>query len=385
MSADTPDLSVVIPCYKVARWLPTALESVFSQEGVSIEVIVIDDGSPDDIRDACDPFASRIKYIRQDNAGVAAARNRGIELARGRYLHCLDGDDWVSPGAYASMVDALERHPDWSVATCASRFVREDGSATSYVLLPLQTGKMFGPLSKTCAVLPSSIVMRRSILEKTGVYDTELTGAEDWDLLLRVARTGAVFGCVNRENYNYRQHRGSASRSPMKMYQMTVPVLERARKPDPRVTDPDPAFEAGADPADLPDRLAHYAAVGIGRALGRDQIDEACALLKLYIEHLDGSEAKESHMRALFWEAGISRGFIPPSHRETAQACRQSLKALAAAVKDCPAELEMTTTIDEALSGTTMANRVQELEKTSVYRSARWVWRKIRPYWPRRS
>jgi hypothetical protein len=386
MSADQPELSVVIPCYNVARWLPQALESVFSQRGVDLEVIVIDDGSPDDIAGVCKPFEPAIRYMRQENAGVAAARNRGIEMARGRYLHCLDGDDWVAPGAYASMVKPLRANASWAVATCASRFVREDGTPTSYVLLPPPTGRMFRQFARSCAVLPGSTVCRRSILERTGLYDLELKGTEDWDLILRIARTGAVFGCVNRENYNYRQHPASASRSPLRMFKMSVPVLERARRADPRVKDPDPEFAQGVDGADLPDRLARYAAVGLGRALGSDQVDEACELLELYIKHLEGRRPTDEHLRALFWEAGVTRGIVPPTHRETARACWPSLLEVSMRFKDRTDATEIMGQVAETLFGTALLQgRLQEFERSVVFRSARWLWRRVRPYWPRKS
>src|SRR5262245_39908172 len=92
-----PNVSVVIPSYNSAAYLPAAIDSVLAQTARDLEVIVVDDGSTDDTPDVVARYGPPVRGIRQANAGVAAARNRGIAEARGRYIAFLDADDTWEP------------------------------------------------------------------------------------------------------------------------------------------------------------------------------------------------------------------------------------------------------------------------------------------------
>ncbi|GJG86514.1 hypothetical protein tb265_16950 [Gemmatimonadetes bacterium T265] len=106
-------VSVVIPTYRRAEYLQAALDSVFGQTRPPREVIVVDDGSPDDTAARLAPLAQagRIRYVRQANAGMSAARNAGAALATSAYLLFLDDDDLLVPTALAWLVDEIERDP----------------------------------------------------------------------------------------------------------------------------------------------------------------------------------------------------------------------------------------------------------------------------------
>ena len=100
-------ISVIIPVYNVAAYLPQCLDSVLSQDYEALEVILIDDGSKDESGAICDAYAardSRVRVIHQQNAGGAAAKNAGLRIATGEYLTFVDSDDWLEPDAYASMM-----------------------------------------------------------------------------------------------------------------------------------------------------------------------------------------------------------------------------------------------------------------------------------------
>ena len=125
-----PQISVIIPVYNVERYLSACLDSVLNQEGCSLEVILIDDGSTDQSGRICDQYAagdSRIKVIRQANAGAAAAKNAGLRIATGEYLAFADSDDFLEAGAYRYMLDQLRMH-DADVIQCAFRNVFTDRS-----------------------------------------------------------------------------------------------------------------------------------------------------------------------------------------------------------------------------------------------------------------
>lgn len=105
------EISIIIPAYNVAEYLPRALDSILKQTLADYEVILVDDGSTDDTRNICDDYArrdGRICAIHQQNAGAPAARNAAIERAGGKYLYFMDGDDWAEPDMLRDMYDIAE-------------------------------------------------------------------------------------------------------------------------------------------------------------------------------------------------------------------------------------------------------------------------------------
>lgn len=104
-----PQLSIIVPVYKVEKYLPKCIESILNQTFSDFELILIDDGSPDHCGTICDEYASkdsRIKVIHQANAGVSAARNAGLDIASGTFLGFVDSDDWIDPEMYTAMISA---------------------------------------------------------------------------------------------------------------------------------------------------------------------------------------------------------------------------------------------------------------------------------------
>ena len=117
------ELSVIIPAYRAASTIARAVESVLNQTRPAGEVLVIDDGSPDDPAPALAPFGDRVRLIRKPNGGAASARNLGIEQSRGRFLAFLDADDEWEPHKLERQLALFERHPEFGLV--ASRFYRE--------------------------------------------------------------------------------------------------------------------------------------------------------------------------------------------------------------------------------------------------------------------
>ncbi len=118
-------ISVIVPVYQVAEYLPQCLDSILSQEHSALEVILIDDGSRDASGAICDAYAardSRVRVIHQKNAGAAAAKNAGLRAATGEYLSFVDSDDYLEPGAYRHMLRLLKEY-DAQAVQCAFRDV----------------------------------------------------------------------------------------------------------------------------------------------------------------------------------------------------------------------------------------------------------------------
>lgn len=120
-------ISVIVPIYKVEAYLPKCVESIRNQTHSNLEIILVDDGSPDGCGAICDAFSardSRIRVIHKENGGLSDARNAGIEMAKGDYLAFVDSDDWLEPDAFDAML-ALAKKYDAKMV-CAGRY-NEDG------------------------------------------------------------------------------------------------------------------------------------------------------------------------------------------------------------------------------------------------------------------
>lgn len=105
-------ISVIIPVYKVEEYLENCIQSVIKQTVSDLEIILVDDGSPDQCPEICDLWAdkdSRIKVIHKENGGLSDARNAGLDIAQGEYLSFVDSDDWIAPDMYEIMLEALKR------------------------------------------------------------------------------------------------------------------------------------------------------------------------------------------------------------------------------------------------------------------------------------
>ena len=121
-------ISVIVPIYKVEDYLPKCVESIRNQTHSNLEIILVDDGSPDGCGAICDEFAkkdSRIRVIHKENGGLSDARNVGIEVAKGDYLAFVDSDDWLEPDAFEAMLALAEKYDAKMV--CAGRY-NEDGA-----------------------------------------------------------------------------------------------------------------------------------------------------------------------------------------------------------------------------------------------------------------
>ena len=116
-------ISVIVPVYKVEAFLPKCVNSILNQTYKNLEILLVDDGSPDGSGALCDAYArqdSRVRVIHKKNGGLSDARNAGIEAAAGDYLAFVDSDDWLEPDTYEVMLSAAERHHTQLV--CAGRY-----------------------------------------------------------------------------------------------------------------------------------------------------------------------------------------------------------------------------------------------------------------------
>ena len=228
------EISVVIPTYNYGRYLSTAIDSVFSQQGVDVELIVVDDGSTDHTQEVLRSYEGRVHALRQENQGAPTARNLGLQHARGEFVLFLDADDRLQPHALLSRLSYLRQHPEcgwvygpqvylneqggddtaaWDYSRFAYRHARQ-GNILSYLLL--------GELIQTSTVLAECKLIRQ-----IGGFRVDLPVLQDYELWLRLAAAARV-GFIEESNVVVMTHPHSISRSSKDNYRTLLTILEDA-------------------------------------------------------------------------------------------------------------------------------------------------------------
>jgi glycosyltransferase involved in cell wall biosynthesis len=225
-----PAVSVVIPTYNAARYLTEAVVSVLSQSFRDIEVIVVDDGSTDDTAAVVSRFGPPVRYMRQQNRGVAEARNRGIEQSRGRYVAFLDADDTWLPNKIDRQITSLVEAGDQRA--CYSAYAICDARLQPLALQrSVRRGLTLEDLMLRGNVVGSGsvVVCDRSLFSIVGGFDLNLSQCADWDMWIRLA-TLTEFLYLDEPLVNYRQHSSNMSRRPELLERDTLHVLEKGFK-----------------------------------------------------------------------------------------------------------------------------------------------------------
>lgn len=220
-------VSVVIPTYNRARWLPETVASVLGQSVPPLEVLIVDDGSTDDTATVCAGMPPPVRYLRQANAGVGAARNRGIREARGDFVALVDSDDVWEPAKLEAQLELHRCFPDtgWSVTNHVTigldgqalpgrqGFVRGFGVFDAVGMAPeaffdrwfrrgeitaagtrhtVFVGDAYTPLFYGNFASPTCVMIRRSLLEQAGGFDESLRLAEETEFFHRLSASAPL-------------------------------------------------------------------------------------------------------------------------------------------------------------------------------------------------
>jgi len=181
------DVSVIIPTFNRADRVPRAVSSVLSQTFTDYEIIVVDDGSDDKTRDSLAQFLDNIRHIPHlKNLGVSAARNSGIKASRSPLIAFLDSDDYWLPEKLDAQVKFFRDNPEAVACQTKEIWIRNGHRVNPRKKHFKPSGYIFEPSLKLCLISPSAVMLRRSLLDKVGLFDEELPVCEDYDLWLRI-------------------------------------------------------------------------------------------------------------------------------------------------------------------------------------------------------
>jgi glycosyltransferase involved in cell wall biosynthesis len=221
-------ISAVIPGYNYARFLAEAIESALAQTQPVHEIIVVDDGSTDDTPAVARQYEGKVRYVRTENRGVSNARNTGAALATGEAVAFLDADDRWLPRKIELQTAAFAAHPDAGLIHAGSR-VFDDEAQQHLCEFSVQPELDVHALIRCCSISASSVVVRRSVLEKVGSFDPQLVGTEDWDMWLRIALEHRIVG-MPEVLVEYRSHGRSLSGHATRQFQNSMAVLDKAQR-----------------------------------------------------------------------------------------------------------------------------------------------------------
>ena len=205
MVENTPLVSVIIPVYNGATFLAGAIENVLTQNYQPLEIIVVDDGSTDDTASIAAKYANEICYIYQPNAGAAAARNRGIELAQGALIAFLDVDDLWSDHKLNLQTAYLKANPTVEIVQGHIQMM--------HLVEPVSSDKLrFEVTSAPYHYINiGSALYRKSVFDKVGLFDETIIDSEDTDWFIRAWENGVSKVLLDEVTLFYRKHTSNTS------------------------------------------------------------------------------------------------------------------------------------------------------------------------------
>ena len=185
-------ISVIIPVYNRAATIRRAVDSVLSQTVKAYEIIVVDDGSTDETPQILNSYGDLISIITQENQGVSAARNRGINRAKGDWIALLDSDDEWLPKKLQYALEFIRLNPQIKIFQTEEIWVRNGRRVNPKIKHKKLSGNIFKESLPLCIISPSAVVLKKTLFNELGFFDEDLPVCEDYDLWLRITKRYAV-------------------------------------------------------------------------------------------------------------------------------------------------------------------------------------------------
>ena len=220
-------ITIVVPVYNVEKYLPHTLESICGQTYTNLQILLIDDGSTDDSLAVCHKWArqdNRIQVYEQENQGVARTRNKGIQLATGKYVMFLDADDWWESGKLKEQLKRLEE-TGYVLCSTGRELMKADGSSTGRTI-PVKEKITYRELLKHNSINCSSVILRRDVAREFPMEHDD--SHEDYITWLKILRKYGCAAGINKPYLKYRLSEGGKSRNKLKSAAMTYNVYRYA-------------------------------------------------------------------------------------------------------------------------------------------------------------
>jgi glycosyltransferase involved in cell wall biosynthesis len=231
-------VSVIVPSYNMAHFLPQAVQSALNQSYANLEVLIVDDGSTDDTAKVVRQWEGnpRVRVHRQANGGLSHARNQGIALTRGPFIALLDADDTWATEKIAWQMRLFAGRPEVGVVYSDFALMDREGKALSRGPMHMHRGWVSGALLIENFVPASAAVARRECFERYGGFDTNLRTGEDYDMWLRLS-PHYQFDFVPEPAIRYRIWGGQMSKDYRARYETGIRTMERFLNNNPDVVD----------------------------------------------------------------------------------------------------------------------------------------------------
>jgi glycosyltransferase involved in cell wall biosynthesis len=225
--AAQPSFAVVVPVFNAAATVADAVRSALEQTMPAQEVIVVDDGSTDDLLDALTPFDGSITLVRQENRGVGSARNAGVRVARADFVAFLDADDAYHAHRLEALAALAVDRPDLDILTTDTLFLVDGEAAGRYhTTHPFPVADQRTAILRTCFTFGCPAIRRTRLLEVGGFAEDLRTGS-DWDCIARLILGGSSAGLVDEPLLEYRIRPDSLTSDRVGALWSRVHMLER--------------------------------------------------------------------------------------------------------------------------------------------------------------
>lgn len=223
----TESISVIIPTYNRAYCLSRAIDSVLAQSHPVEKICVIDDGSTDDTQQLLQSNYPQIHYIRQENKGVSAARNKGIRKIKSQWIAFLDSDDEWLPQKIEKQLFELTQQPMYKLIHCDEVWIRNGVRVNAMNKHKKSGGDIFESCLPLCVISPSASIIQRELLLEVGLFNESLPACEDYDLWLRICSSHPVLYVNEKLLRKYGGHEDQLSRQHWGMDRFRVDALDR--------------------------------------------------------------------------------------------------------------------------------------------------------------
>jgi pentatricopeptide repeat protein len=228
-------ISVIIPTYNRAEFLKEAIQSVLEQDYFRgndterhFEIIVVDDGSTDSTKSAVRSFACDIRYVYQENRGVSAARNVGLQYAKGDFIAYLDSDDFWKSDKIGVQMSLMNTVPRVMMCYTEETWIRNGAFVNPKKRHKKYSGRIFDKVLPLCLISLSSALFRREVFEEVGLFDEDLPVCEDYDFGIRLAHRYPVYFLTRPLIVKRGGHKDQLSQKYWGMDRFRIKALEKA-------------------------------------------------------------------------------------------------------------------------------------------------------------